>query len=315
MFIPWFNPSLGKSTTRMLVAKSSEVGMNAWKLKIACLLIAISSSGWANAQSAMPAFADALGSPTTLNDSDDAGQLMPYTQATLSEWIIKPRDPGCCGPFGRKGPILLETYFRTGVDFPVGGGVFAQVLSPGWNVGGGGRSLFFNQEATKAWVLDLGVSNTHYNSNDRSNKISLFNLPYLDRSGQFGIGVNRSITLPAIDTGIVSLNQTFVNMSGGREIYFLGDALNKEKSCRAGFDVGGRYGTQSADLTNYPEMDKVVGAVFLAAHSDMQIPLGKAALMTGIRLEWDYSWSNIFQSQNNSELANIGLLFNFGLLF
>lgn len=289
--------------------------MKAWKLTFACFGIILASSNPVLAQNANPAFEDALGQPTTLNDSDGGNKVMPYTQATLSEWIVKPRDPGCCPTAGCKGPILLESYFRTGVDFPVGGGVFDQVLSPGWNVGGGGRSLFFNQEVTQAWVIDLGISNTHYNSHDRSNQISLFNLPYLDRSGQFGIGVNKVINIPTIDVGIISLNQTFVNMSGGREVYFWGNAMTKENSMRAGWDIGGRYGSQSVNLVGFPGIDNVVGAFFLAAHSDIQIPLGRAALLSGIRMEWDYSWSNIFQSHNNAELANIGLIFNFGLLF
>jgi len=267
--------------------------------------------GWAQDPSA------GYGTPTpssidSLIDSDNQSSSATPTRATLSEWILYPRDAGCCGPTGncKSGPILLETYFRTGPEFTVGGGVFNNVLETGWNVGGGGRSLFFNPEATKAWVIDLGVSNTHYNSNNRNPAVSLFNLPYLDRSGQFGIGVNRAITIPAVDVGIISLNTTFVNLSGGKEYYLRGDAFNKDNSWRIGGDIGGRYGSGKTEFVGFPNLKDTIGAVFLSIHSDLQIPFGKVNLISGIRLEWDYIWNGVLQSQNNSDLSNISLLYN-----
>lgn len=272
--------------------------------------------GWAQDPSA------GYGTPTpssidSLIDSDNQSPSATPTRATLSEWILYPRDAGCCGPTGncKSGPILLETYFRTGPEFTVGGGVFNNVLETGWNVGGGGRSLFFNPEATKAWVIDLGVSNTHYNSNNRNPAVSLFNLPYLDRSGQFGIGVNKSITIPAVDVGIISLNTTFVNLSGGKEYYLRGDAFNKDNSWRIGGDIGGRYGSGKTEFVGFPNLKDTIGAVFLSIHSDLQIPFGKVNLISGIRLEWDYIWNGVLQSQNNSDLSNISLLYNGGIQF
>lgn len=272
--------------------------------------------GWAQDPSA------GYGTPTpssidSLIDSDNQSPSATPTRATLSEWILYPRDAGCCGPTGncKSGPILLETYFRTGPEFTVGGGVFNNVLETGWNVGGGGRSLFFNPEATKAWVIDLGVSNTHYNSNNRNPAVSLFNLPYLDRSGQFGIGVNKSITIPAVDVGIISLNTTFVNLSGGKEYYLRGDAFNKDNSWRIGGDIGGRYGSGKTEFVGFPNLKDTIGAVFLSIHSDLQIPFGKVNLISGLRLEWDYIWNGVLQSQNNSDLSNISLLYNGGIQF
>ncbi len=272
--------------------------------------------GWAQDPSA------GYGTPTpssidSLIDSDNQSSSATPTRATLSEWILYPRDAGCCGPTGncKSGPILLETYFRTGPEFTVGGGVFNNVLETGWNVGGGGRSLFFNPEATKAWVIDLGVSNTHYNSNNRNPAVSLFNLPYLDRSGQFGIGVNKSITIPAVDVGIISLNTTFVNLSGGKEYYLRGDAFNKDNSWRIGGDIGGRYGSGKTEFVGFPNLKDTIGAVFLSIHSDLQIPFGKVNLISGLRLEWDYIWNGVLQSQNNSDLSNISLLYNGGIQF
>lgn len=292
--------------------------MNALKMFLLSLGIVgiIGSQSWGQDPSA----GYGVSAPTsigTLNDSDNQSASTIPTRATLSEWILYPRDPGCCGPTGNRksGPILLETYFRTGPEFTVGGGVFNNVLETGWNVGGGGRSLFFNPEATQAWVIDLGISNTHYNSNNRNPAVSLFNLPYLDRSGQFGIGVNRSITIPAVDVGIISLNTTFVNLSGGKEYYLRGDAFNKDNSWRIGGDVGGRYGSGKTEFVGFPNLKDTIGAVFLSLHSDLQIPFGKVNLIAGIRLEWDYIWNGVLQSQNNSDLSNISLLYNGGIQF
>ncbi|MSR29955.1 MAG: hypothetical protein EXR99_00480 [Gemmataceae bacterium] len=288
--------------------------MNALKLAVAVLVV--SSFTWESSysQETQPS-APGAGQGSALNDSEAVDGVTPYSKATLSQWILYPRDQGSCGPLGRHGPIVLETYFRTGVNFPIGGGIYNEVLNAGWNVGGGGRSLFFNPEATKAWVIDLGISNVHYNSSDRSPQVSLFNLPYLDRSGQFGFGVNRSITIPALDLGLISLNQTFVNMSGGKEYYLLGDAFCQDRQWRIGGDVGGRYGTCKGEFVGFPNISNTIGAIFLTLHSDLIIPWGKCNLFGGVRLEWDYTWSDILQRQNNSDLASFGLLFNGGLQF
>jgi hypothetical protein len=63
---------------------------------------------------------------------------------------------------GAHGPIMAELYVRNGPSIPVGGGVLGAVLNTGWMFQGGARSLFFNPEMTKAWVVDVGIS---YNFN------------------------------------------------------------------------------------------------------------------------------------------------------
>jgi len=305
-------------TLKFLVASSREVGMNALKI----LFLSLGILGFIGNQSWGQDPSSGYGTPTpsslgNLNDSDNQSASTIPTRATLSEWILNPRDSSCCGPTGnhKSGPILLETYFRTGPEFTVGGGVFNNVLETGWNVGGGGRSLFFNPDANQAWVIDLGISNTHYNSNNRNPAVSLFNLPYLDRSGQFGLGVNKQITIPAVDVGIIALNTTFVNLSGGKEYYLRGDAFNKGNSWRIGGDIGGRYGSGKTEFVGFPHLKDTIGAVFLSLHSDLQIPFGKVNLIAGIRLEWDYIWNGVLQSQNNSDLSNISLLYNGGIQF
>jgi hypothetical protein len=302
---------------KFLVASSREVGMKA--LKILFLSLGILGIFGNRSWGQDPSAGYATPTPSsigTLNDSDNQGTTINPTRATLSEWILYPRDAGCCGPTGncKSGPILLETYFRTGPEFTVGGGVFNNVLQTGWNVCGGARSLFFNPAADQAWVVDLGVSNTHYNSNNRDANIQLFNLPYLDRSGAFGFGVNKTIKRDPV-VGIIALNTTFVNLSGGKEYYLRGDAFNKENSWRIGGDVGGRYGTGKGEFVGFPNLKDTIGGVFLSLHSDLQIPFGKVNLIAGLRLEWDYIWNGVLQSQNNSDLSNISLLYNGGIQF
>ena len=66
---------------------------------------------------------------------------------------------GCQGPVGGNGPIGWETYLRSGVSLPFGGGPLARALDPGWVIQGGARSLFFNSAQDAAWTADFSVSN------------------------------------------------------------------------------------------------------------------------------------------------------------
>ena len=45
--------------------------------------------------------------------------------------------------------------------------MFDGALKFGWNVTGGGRSLFFNQAGDSAWYLDLGLGYTYTRGTDR----------------------------------------------------------------------------------------------------------------------------------------------------
>src|SRR5438105_13021021 len=74
--------------------------------------------------------------------------------ARLSSWITYSK-PDCCGPIGRDGPIKMELYIQSGISMPVEGAYFGHTLETGWVIQGGGRSLFFNSEGMRAWVVDL----------------------------------------------------------------------------------------------------------------------------------------------------------------
>lgn len=242
---------------------------------------------------------------------------VPTNKRVASDWITRPTPAGCCGPMGGNGPIGWETYFRTGVAFPLGGNIFGDNLQAGWNIGGGGRTLFFNPEVDKAWVFDLGISNTYFNGSNRNPVATLKNMA--DPRNNSATLVQRNggpfPTIPSLDIGISSLNLTTANMSIGREIYLIGNADEEHNNWRFGYDVGGRWGTAKLQPTDYPHLKDVIGSIFLAAHTDYEIPWGACVLQFGTRLEWDYTWTSLLQTQNNGDITMFNLLFTGGIRF
>ena len=82
-----------------------------------------------------------------------------------------------------------------------------------------------------------------------------------------------------------------------------------------GVDVGGRYGTEKLEVTNFRHLTDTNAGVFLAVHSDVEIPCGCCIFQAGLRSEYGYTWSDILQRQNNSDIQDISLLVNLGLRF
>ncbi len=235
-----------------------------------------------------------------------AGPVAPIT-AQPSNWMDYPRCLGCCGPIGRNGPIGYEAYVRNGLDFPLGGNPFGARMAAGWDVEVGARTLFFNTESDAAWTVDLGVSNVYNSSRDRTSTYALLNLN--DQS--------TNTPVPVTDVTIRDLNRTYFNVSGGREWYLWGTANcdKPDTNWRVGVDVGGRYGTEKLDVTNFRHRTNVNAGTFLAIHSDLEIPWGCCILQAGLRSEYGYTWDDILQRQYNSDVQDINLLFNIGVRF
>jgi hypothetical protein len=231
----------------------------------------------------------------------------PYSQP--STFIDYPRCLGCCGPVGANGPINYEVYTRAGWSIPLGDNPFGgHHMNAGWEVAVGARTLFFNPESDAAWTADIGVSNTFTRSSDRSAMYTLFNI--------FDPGT--STTIPTLDVAIKDVNRTYLNLAGGREWYLLGSANCDEPqvNVRVGFDVGGGWGTEKLEATNLPRhQTDVIGRAFFALHGDVEIPHGCCIIVAGFRTEYSYTWSDILQSQNDSDTQEINLLFNLGLRF
>jgi hypothetical protein len=237
------------------------------------------------------------GAPKTeagaISSTPAAGSDETHVSPGLSNWITYTR-PDCCGPVGGDGPIFMELYVRSGVVLPVEGQIFGHVLQNGWEVEGGGRSLFFDPDAETAWTVDLSLCQ-------------------MENHGQ-----RSDIFFPVLGSFVSmrSLHRTFVNAAVGKEWYLYGPATACGTRWRAGFDVGGRLGTGRADFNDSPfthRTDTLYGA-FAAVHTDVECSCGCCTFSFGFRAEWDYMWSDIL-AESNSEMEDVNLLLTAGVRF
>lgn len=233
-----------------------------------------------------------------------------YQPASLSSWILYPRAKNCCEGCA-SGPIEVEVYLRAGPSFPIGGGDINGAMNVGWMIQGGGRTLLFAPSTADAWVLDFGISNMSNNIVNHNTPITLRNVT---TTNAFGVPTIQ----PTFNVTLNGLNRTFVNMSIGREKYLWGGAESRcdgGRYWRWGWDVGGRYGTGRVTLNELQHDDDVMGGFFVAIHSDLEFPCGACIFQLGIRLEYDYIWSDILQRQNDSDTQDLNLLFTTGWRF
>lgn len=225
---------------------------------------------------------------------------LPPVQA-LSDWITYTK-PDCCGPLGG-GPLATELYLRSGWAIPVEGAFFGKTLETGWMIGIGARELFFNPSLTAAWAVDFGISYT-YNHGQRNDIAVLVR------------GADDSTRLLVTR----SLHRTYFNMAVGREWYWSAPANAPGWKLRFGGDLGGRYGTLRADMDelgrrSFFRRGDTIGSLFGAVHSDLEIPWGCCTLLSGVRAEWNYNWSDVFQAQNDADFQDLNLLLTLGVRF
>lgn len=282
--------------------------MNVKAFLCGTLVVAVLGVRSAAAQELTPPTYTDQGPQSTLD-----GEVPPdhiASPGSLSSWITYIK-PNCCGHTGIGGLIGNELYLRAGWSIPWQGGVLRNVAETGWMVQGGGRLLFFNEPLDRAWTADVSLSNT-WNHGQRDDIPITLILRDTNNPGQF---VTQQVTLR-------SLNRTCVNLTGGREYY--GRSLLK--GCdggwnwRWGWDAGGRYGTMRADLDEFGmrsffRRNDVIGGVLFSLHSDVEVPCGCCTWQGGIRAEISYTWSDIFQAQNNADLLDVNLLLTLGVRF
>jgi hypothetical protein len=249
--------------------------------------------------------------------ADAAAQAKPPVVHSLSDWITYTR-PDCCGPVGGSGPIGYELYARSGWSIPIGGPIFRERIETGWTIVGGARLLLFNLPQTAAWTFDLGLRNT-YNHGQRDDlPITLF-LRDVTTNPTTGQLVNPG-TFVRKDVTIRSINRTYVTAWLGREWFLTGAPDGCHWNWRTGFDVGGWYGTIKANLDefmmrSYFRRNDVIGSVALAWHTDVEVPCGCCTFLGGVRAEASYTWCDVFQGQNHSDLPEVSLLFNLGVRY
>jgi hypothetical protein len=122
--------------------------------------------------------------------------------------------------------------------------------------------------------------------------------------------------VPQLAASVASFNQTFFNVAIGHEWYLLGCAdCGDHVNWRVGADIGGRYGSGKVEYNEIQHHTDVLGGVFVALHTDVEIPWHCAVFLAGIRTEWGYTWDDILQRQNPSDFQSFQLLFNLGARF
>jgi hypothetical protein len=219
---------------------------------------------------------------------------------SLSRWLVY-QTPDCCGKVGCDGPIFAELYLGTGVEIPASGKIFGQVLETGWLVQGGGRSVLFNPAMDRDWNIDLSVSNilNHGQHSDIKIPISLPTMPV----------TAGNVTFATQNVSVRELNRTYVNASVGREWYFQRPPDALIHTWRFGVNAGGRLGSEKVELYEVTHLTDVIGGVFVGLNADVQIPCGGCCVfLAGMRVEWGYTWSDIFKP-NDSDIQDVNFLF------
>jgi hypothetical protein len=268
--------------------------------------------------------------------SGPAGPVSPAGTPGLSQWITYGGRPDCCGPIGGNGPIKDELYLRTGPSLPVAGPIMGHVLETGWEVQGGGRVLFFNPDRDKAWTVDVSISSIW---NGGQHDDHLFPMHILASTGAVIAGTGTPEVFHADVVGALrELNRTSVNLGVGREWYLVGNAAScgcGQRSWRVGIDGGVGYGSQSASVAvqTFPGLPGVAAdgtlavinmlrrstdtfaSAFVSLHTDVEFPCGCCVYQFGFRAEWAYTWSDLLQVQNDSDMMDVNLLLTFGVRF
>jgi hypothetical protein len=237
----------------------------------------------------------------------------------LSDWITYTCSD-CCGPVGG-GPIRTELFVRSGISIPVAGKIFRHVLEDGWDIEAGGRTLFFNPEKTAAWAIDLGLTNINNHGQHSDIHIPLTVLvPNSTGTGATSVSFG-SGGLPGVT--VRELNRTYVNAGFGREWYMFGQdcGCGDCGDCGGGFrwrfgvDGGGRWGTARIKYHELPHRVDVIGGVYAAAHTDLEYSCGCCTFLTGFRLEWGYTWSDILRRGNIADVEDLNLMLTLGVRY
>jgi hypothetical protein len=187
----------------------------------------------------------------------------------------------------------------------------------------------FNPAVNKAWTASVSVANfLNYESNPKP-VATLFNFPVhvlVDSTGNVAVpGSIAGVTpatraVPRVSASVGMFNQTFANLGFGREWYILGSGDLAQQTggwiWRVGADAGGRYGSAIVRFEDtLQHHTDVVGGIYGAIHTDAEHPWRCGMLQIGVRLEYNYIWNDILQTQNYSDFQSINLWGQIGVRF
>jgi hypothetical protein len=250
-----------------------------------------------------PAYKPAYEAPTPLTNGDTGPttEPSPPTPGVLSDWIVYQRD--CCeGRQGLTTPLYTEIYLRAGPTAPIGNATLSKELQTGWSITAGARFLLFNEPLTSAWVVDVHVINTNQTGiqNGTAFPLTIFHAQTRTDFGKNGV--------PGLT--IRDSNRTLAGLGLGREWYLWQPANTDGRVWRVGADFGGRYGSQNLSFNETRHITDVIGSMYAAVHTDLEFPFRYGSIFTGIRLEWDYTWSDILD--RTSDVQDLSLFLTVG---
>jgi hypothetical protein len=280
------------------------------------------SSGPQSAASSLPPAAGPLSPPSSLppgGPSSGPNEVPggPNGMYGVSSWIRGDKY-GCCDHVGGNGPIQTELFFNAGVSIPLGhNGQVALALQNGLDLGVGGRTLFFDPAMVTAWDIVVGITNITNHAHGSPPMALNILVPQLNPVTNTVTGVPVSFGSSGVPgVTLQDLNRTFVDLGGGKEWYLWGAANSCGPKLLFGIDGGGRYGTERAEFHEIPHRTDVIAGMFAAVRCDYECPLcGCFVLQAGVRVEYSYTWSDIMQIQNNSDVQDLNILFSIGVRF
>jgi hypothetical protein len=253
----------------------------------------------------IPADSALPGLPSVLSQQPKQWPPALDTSFTNESWLYEGTGTRACGPVGANGPIGTELYFRTGPSWIVGGTGLAGALRIGYDVVGGGRTLFYTADGTRAWIFDANVS---YTANGGT-----LNQTF---PGLYGPGDNVTIR---------GLNRTALSLGIGHDWWICGPGdvgSYFNPNFRYGADGGAQYGTSHLDLNTtdtavttegYERIQKIYAGAYAGAHFDMEMPMGAWTFVSSIRGEWVYNSLHLLPGNNT--IQGFNLLFSVGLRY
>lgn len=295
---------------------NGEDGMS-WKSVCPGALMAILLGfGTASAQyPTAPLYDTGLTPSTAANIDEPAPAPLAAVRPQISDWMANVHED-CCGPLGLVGPRFTEFYVRPGLSLPVHGGFFGRTLETGFQIEAGAQEHFLNHDLDRAWTVGLGITNIFNLGQHSEIKAPLRRILVPNSAGI-------ATRIRSLDVSVQAYNRTMVDFTFGREWYLYGCPVpmkgcdcERSVAWRVGVEGMFEYGSAKLELHELRHRTDVVAGLGLALYTDLEVPCGKSCTFVfGFRTEWDYTWSDILQHQNDTDLSDVNFVFTIGMKY